>query len=223
MIERKKEVVALENTDMLKMLEKVSNIKKAFEMNESKAPESSEEGSDSAKLIKAMEIMQLLKSSQGVQKKDKEAEGENVKTQNAKNEQNCIELHKTLEKHEIPEKFFDDSIVTSELKSIKASIPYLDPKYQRSIGVFVKLVEIKKLIEMFSEKTIEIQDAQGKDGHFHGDYRLGMLKAIKPHMEGDKKDKVEVLIKFIEIKNLIDKLKESSDIYEFGGFEQAGF
>lgn len=108
-------------------------------------------------------------------------------------------LSKTTEKTtEKTYKYYDEPIHTPAMRSIKSAIPYLEPEYQRSMGIFMKFIELKKLLEAYSSKMISMQSGEP------GDWRKNMLLAVRPHMEEDKKEKIDMLVKMIDMKEMLD-------------------
>lgn len=95
------------------------------------------------------------------------------------------------------------------LDSIKAAIPYLDGRYRRYMGIFVKLIEIQRMMELYSQAAA----AMCSDKNETGNWRRNMLEAIKPHMDENKADLIDFLMKLIEMKEVYSRVKTSAMIY----------
>lgn len=89
---------------------------------------------------------------------------------------------------------FDMQFETPAIKTIKAAIPYVDVKYQRELGVMVKLIEIDKLLGVC--KNVEAASAEGKGSD------MGMLRAIVPNLPKESRAMGEMLIRLLEIKKI---------------------
>jgi hypothetical protein len=163
--------------DMFKMMEQAKALKDMMG-----TPENTEENSaqnnqgDSNSFVKMMQMMEIMKM---------------FNKPNAANN--------TYEK----EVFFDEPIFTPELKSLKAAIPYLDYPHQKNMAMLVKLIEIKKLQEMYDNQEISTLN---KDEY--GDWRKGMLTAIRPHMTDEKKLMIDTVVKMLEVREMLNKFNE---------------
>jgi len=99
--------------------------------------------------------------------------------------------------------FYDDPIQTPALKAIKAAIPYVEHPYQKPLGLYVKMIEIQKLMEMYSQTAIHMQSAATG-----GDWRRGMLNAIRPHMPGEKQTQIDFLLTALTLQDILKKMQE---------------
>ncbi len=91
---------------------------------------------------------------------------------------------------------FDMQFEIPAIKTIKAAIPYVDVKYQRELGVMVKLIEIDKLLGAC--RNVESTST----GIENGD--MGMLKAIVPNLPKESRSMGEMLIRLLEIKKIAE-------------------
>jgi hypothetical protein len=91
----------------------------------------------------------------------------------------------------------ESNIVSSPLNTIKAAIPYLDEKYQKNIGIMVKLIEIDRLVNNFQAMSIEDGDNKRP---------IKMLQAVKPQLDIKKQKIVDIFVRVIEIKELMEGL-----------------
>jgi len=101
--------------------------------------------------------------------------------------------------------YYDDPLHTPALRSIKAAIPYLEPEYQQIMGILVKLIELKKLLDAYAGKLFFTQNKHP------GDWRKNMLLAVRPHMEKDKREKIDFLLKAIDMKEMMDIMSAIND------------
>ncbi len=103
----------------------------------------------------------------------------------------------------VSETVFDDEINTPAIKSIKAAIPYLEPRYQKNVGLMIKLIEIQRLIEVYSNRAVALNDGVN--------WKRGMLTAIRPHVVGEKQALIDKLIKVMDMKELIEAQQKSKE------------
>lgn len=99
-------------------------------------------------------------------------------------------------------KFYDDPIQSEGLSIMGAAIPFLNPAYQQQMGMFVKILELKKLMDYYQKQALLIQAAEEKD------WRRGMLQAVRPHMSQDKKHKIDLLMNALDMQEILTKMKE---------------
>lgn len=85
----------------------------------------------------------------------------------------------------------------SALSTIKAAVPYLNEKYQKSIGIMIKIMEIERLVNNFQAMSLGENDI---------DRQIKMLNAIKPEIDQRKQKIIDVLIRVIEINNIMGGL-----------------
>lgn len=100
--------------------------------------------------------------------------------------------------------YYDELIHTPTMRSIQSAIPYLKPEYQRNIVIFMKILELKKMLEIYSNRLVTLQSQD------IGDWRKNMLLAIRPHMNEDKQQKVDLLIKLIDVRQFMDIINSNS-------------
>ena len=96
---------------------------------------------------------------------------------------------------------FDAAVQTDALKTIKAAIPHLEPRYRQNMSVLVKLIEIRKLLRFYGEGAIAAQAATD------GDWRINMLTSIRPYMPDHKQYTLDMLVKFIDLQLISQKMR----------------
>ena len=99
-------------------------------------------------------------------------------------------------------KFYDDPIQSEGLKMMKAAIPFLNPAYQKQMGLLAKALELKKLLEYYQQQALVIQSKQ------EDNWQRGMLLAVRPHMSNDKKHKIDLLVHALDMQEIIIKMNE---------------
>lgn len=95
--------------------------------------------------------------------------------------------------------YFEEDVNTPAIKTIKSALPYLDYKYQRNIGVALKLIEIQRILDKYSS-AVENMDITKNEN-----WRKDMILAIRPHMEEEKRRMIDMLINLMEIKAILDR------------------
>jgi hypothetical protein len=96
--------------------------------------------------------------------------------------------------HPGPAVFSMDSLAEDKkIKIIKASLPYLDPTYQQLMHIVAKCLELKNIMnpELYSDKVASKSDNRRSS--------LGMLTAIKPHLEPGEQAAMNIACKAIEM------------------------
>lgn len=91
-----------------------------------------------------------------------------------------------------------------QMKLISAAIPFLDKEYQKNIFIAIRLMEMKKamgtdVVMMQKQETQKENTVQRRNK---------MLAAMRPYLNHDEKQKLDVLIRAIEMKKIFDTGKE---------------
>jgi hypothetical protein len=92
---------------------------------------------------------------------------------------------------------FDMELQSPAISSIKAAIPYLDYKYQKNMGIIVKLMEMDRLINHYT--VIAAKSGEDKSRE--------MLAAVKKELPEQSRPVADLLMKIMEIKNIAESLK----------------
>lgn len=98
---------------------------------------------------------------------------------------------------------FDETIHTPRLKVIKTAIPYLEPNYQRILGVFVKAVEFKKVIDIYKNPENPLSNMALKS---KAHWKTEMLNSFKPHCSEENQYILDMMIKVMDIGELMKKI-----------------
>lgn len=105
----------------------------------------------------------------------------------------------------------DSLIEDKKIRIIKASLPYLDPTYQQLMHFLAKCLELKNIIDpdLYFEKTASMSGQNRSP--------VGMLGAIKPHLEPKEQTATDIACKafeIVELFRLMDAFKRISDTDE---------
>ena len=87
---------------------------------------------------------------------------------------------------------FDKELQSPAIRSIKAAIPYLDYKYQRNMGIIVKLMEMDRLINHYTVLAAESGQDKSRE----------MLIAVKNELPEHSRPAADLLMKIMEIKDI---------------------
>jgi hypothetical protein len=93
---------------------------------------------------------------------------------------------------------FDRELQSPAISSIKAAIPYLDCKYQKNMGIIVKLMEMDRLINHYTVLAAKSGEDKSRE----------MLTAVKNELPEQSRPVADLLMKIMEIKNITESLKE---------------
>lgn len=84
---------------------------------------------------------------------------------------------------------FDRELQSPAIRSIKAAIPYLDYKYQKNMGIIVKLMEMDRLINHYT--VLAAQSGEDKSRE--------MLLAVKNELPEKSRPAADLLMKIMEL------------------------
>jgi hypothetical protein len=136
----------------------------------------------SAQLLKILQALQQTKSEQ-------ESYDNTYDESNPENE----------DEYKNEYRLFDEAFSSPSIKAVKAAMRYVDPKFHQSLGIWIKFMEIQNLIEACGKRAAE---------SYAGDWRVGMLKAMRPHVSGQKQSMLDFMVKAMELKEIINKMEE---------------
>jgi|GEM_PF-1835644 len=176
--------------DMMKIMAEAMQLSKVLngDGEDNKATNGTEDTSDMESMLKMMEIASLLSNTIS---KRSSLELSNQTTEISKNFSG-----EEFTRHV---SYFEEDINTPAIKTIKSALPYLDYKYQRNIGVAVKLIEIQRILDKYSSAVMNMEITKNEN------WRRDMILAIRPHMEEEKRQMIDMLINFMDIKAILDK------------------
>lgn len=125
-----------------------------------------------------------------------------------------VEMIQSLQKPPVPlspdggvdgVRIFDEDSQVPGLKAIKSAIPYLEPRYRKNLGLIVKLIEIHKLIETYGYSAMQTHGRP--PGADDNGWRREMLMAVRPHMSAEKQNITDLLIKCIDMMEIVRKME----------------
>ncbi len=94
-------------------------------------------------------------------------------------------------------KYFVDDYNHSAINGIKACLPFMDFKYQKNLTIFLKLIEMQRIIDIYKERSkISIDTKKNQTS--------SMLKAIKPYLKSDKATMVDNMLKIMAMKEMME-------------------
>jgi hypothetical protein len=93
-----------------------------------------------------------------------------------------------------------DYELTNNLEALLGALPYIEIKYQSLVLTFIKILELKILLENYKDKNKSFYNVKNKN------WKIELLKSISPKLTGEKKYKVELLLKYSEICELLSNI-----------------
>lgn len=169
---------------MMKAIQQAMELSKAFEGNNKEADDK-DSNTNMDSMMKMVQMFKLMNTVSPKQKHKNEEERDNKEF-----------LYEDFNKHVT---YFEDDINIPAINTIKSALPYLDYKYQKNIGIAVKFIEIQRILDKYSSATINMDLTKSKY------WRRDMILAIRPHMDEDKKKMIDTIVKFMDIKEIIEK------------------
>lgn len=101
---------------------------------------------------------------------------------------------------------FDEGIQTQDMKMIKSIIPYMNISQQKIIGVVIKLMEIKNIIEKDDETIVTVQSHNDDERH------KDILLAVKPYCPEDKQNMLNMMLRMFELKKILVQLETLREV-----------
>lgn len=103
---------------------------------------------------------------------------------------------------------FDEELQTQDIKIIKSVIPYMNITQQKVVGVLVKLMEIKILLEKTEDEQIVTAQSED-DSQLHRD----ILMSIQPHCSKDKQNMLNMILKMLEMKKILVQIQTLKEVF----------
>jgi hypothetical protein len=139
-------------------------------------------------LDKAMQLVQTLQLFSGVAGESRTLAGETEDESPQPVAGDSVDLAK----------LFDEEVATPSINAMKAALPFVHPSLHRSLGLWIKLMEMQRIFDLTSNGGPLVPPAAAC-----GDWRLGMLSAMRPYASPEKRS----LIDFIgQMAGLMDTL-----------------
>lgn len=95
---------------------------------------------------------------------------------------------------------FDQYLSTESLQMSKLLIPYLPPKSQRMMAVYIKLLEFRHTISFFRSMR---QEAQSTDD---------MLNMLKPYMSSSDMESFDQMMNMINMMSMMQEMQNMPDM-----------
>lgn len=96
---------------------------------------------------------------------------------------------------------------TKEENMIYASIPFLDREYQKYLYVIVILLEMKRVLQGEWGETLEARSKQKDNVKIR---KRNLLQALRPYLTSEEKQKIDFVVKAMDMKNIMEWKEEIS-------------
>lgn len=192
--------------DMLKMFQKAKDMSDIMNLSKNTSNDTNEdnlqkqsETIDFEKMMKTMEMAKILNSYMNVDKKKDTGEPHTEQTEppHYNNYKSVSGL--SLERKFTPE-YLENNIESPALKTMKAALPYIEFKYRRNLSIFIKIIEIQRLLDVYGNAVGFMRENSGKD------WQRGLLVSIRPHLEDNKKSMIDILLKLMDMKLIMNSM-----------------
>lgn len=101
---------------------------------------------------------------------------------------------------------FDEEIQSQDMKIIKSIIPYMNLNQQKLVGVFVKFMEIKNILEKKDDDKVIVQNQDDET------LPREILMAIQPYCSGDKQNMLNIILRMLELKKILLKVETLKEV-----------
>lgn len=101
---------------------------------------------------------------------------------------------------------FDEEIQNQDMKIIKSIIPYMNLNQQKMVGVFVKFMEIKNILDKKDEDKVIVQNQDDET------LPREILMAIQPHCSGEKQNMLNIILRMLELKKILLKVETLKEV-----------
>lgn len=119
------------------------------------------------------------------------------------NNENSEESTELIQYKPIP---FDEEIQNQDMKIIKSIIPYMNLNQQKMVGVFVKFMEIKNILDKKDEDKVIVQNQDDET------LPREILMAIQPHCSGEKQNMLNIILRMLELKKILLKVETLKEV-----------
>lgn len=103
---------------------------------------------------------------------------------------------------------FDEEIQTQDMKIIKSIIPYMNINQQKLVGVFIKFMEIKNILNKKEDESIVVQNQDEETSPKE------ILMAIEPYCSSDKKNMINIMLRMLELKKILVKVETLKEVLQ---------
>lgn len=87
----------------------------------------------------------------------------------------------------------------SNIKTMKSVLPYLDIEHKNNIGGFINFMEAKDVLNQYKDISLNLDKEEKMRA------KKDIFLAIKPKLNEENKPLIDLLVKFIEINDIIKK------------------
>lgn len=101
---------------------------------------------------------------------------------------------------------FDEEIQNQDMKIIKSIIPYMNLNQQKMVGIFVKFMEIKNILDKKDEDKVIVQNQDDET------LPREILMAIQPHCSGEKQNMLNIILRMLELKKILLKVETLKEV-----------
>ncbi len=179
--------------DMIKMLEKAKYMAEFMKEGSSPEGEKEQDAMDIEKIKKAYEMAtkfkEIMTRTEPVEDKNEESNNFERISQN--------DDTRSISAQGFSPDYFNSFTDTPALQSIKAALPYLEFKYRRNLAIFIKLIEIQRLLDAYGNAVSSIQTGSG------GDFRRAILQCMRPYLSDSNRRMLDSMLKIMDIRNLL--------------------
>jgi hypothetical protein len=95
-------------------------------------------------------------------------------------------------------KLFDEEVSTPSINAMKSALPFVDPSLHRSLGLWIKLMEMQRVFDLTNNGEPLVATERGS-----GDWRREMLKAMRPYASAEKRGIIDFIDRML---NLMDTM-----------------
>jgi len=166
--------------------------------------DNAESNEQAVKMQQAMHMMQMFQTFNSLNQSS-DANEDTTPAENTTIPPNTTE--DTLPNFRTNTDFYDTQILTPELITIKAALPHIELKYQKPLGMLVKLIELQRLMKHYeSGGNVQVQSNCSNSGTSAAHTR-NMLAAIHSNTTDEtSRTKIDALMKALDISELLQKI-----------------
>ncbi len=88
-----------------------------------------------------------------------------------------------------------------QLLCVNAALPFLEFRFQKILGAYIRIVELQNILELTEEAYKEYGNTDYDTNEKKADWRLSLLNAVRPHAPFNAQQKIDFMVKFLELSN----------------------
>lgn len=97
---------------------------------------------------------------------------------------------------------FDQTLASPQINMLKAIIPYFEVPQQRFLGIFIKSLELKKVLDLYPASQLSSLENPFPR---NSDWKVGILQSIRPHCPKEKQKILDMMLNLFQMQNMIEK------------------